>query len=135
MKKSVFAVGLLAAVALTSGAAQAADAAAGEKLAKQRCVACHTFEQGGANKVGPNLFGVVDRGPNKAEGFNYSQGYVAASQAGFTWTDENLDEYLADPTAFLRHHAADDKARSKMTFKLPKAEDRADVIAYLHTLK
>jgi cytochrome c len=135
MKKSVFAVGLVAAITLTSGAAMAADAAAGEKLAKQRCVACHTFEQGGANKVGPNLFNVIERGPNKAEGFKYSEGYNAAAAAGFTWTDETLDEYLADPTAFLRHHAKDDKARSKMTFKLAKPEERADVIAYLHTLK
>lgn len=135
MKKSVFAVGLVAAISLTSGAAMAADAAAGEKLAKQRCVACHTFDQGGANKVGPNLFNVIERGPNKAEGFNYSKGYADAAASGFTWTDKYLDEYLADPTAFLRHHAQDDKARSKMTFKLPKAEDRANVIAYMHTLK
>lgn len=135
MKKSVFAVGLAAAIALSSGAAMAADAAAGEKLAKQRCQACHTFEEGGAHKVGPNLWNVVERGPNAAEGYSYSKGYLDAAASGFTWSDENLDEYLADPTAFLRHHANDDKARSKMTFKLPKEEDRANVIAYMHTLQ
>lgn len=134
MMKNVLALGLIAGFAF-SGQALAADVAAGEKIANTRCAACHTFDQGGAHKVGPNLFGAIERGPNKAEGFNYSKGYEAAAATGFTWDDAHLDQYLSDPTAFLRDISGDDKARSKMTFKLPKEGDRADVIAYLHTLK
>jgi len=134
MMKNVLALGLIAGFAF-SGQAMAADVAAGEKLAKTRCAACHTFDQGGANKVGPNLFGVVEHGPGKIEGFNYGKGYQDAVAKGFTWDEATLDKYLADPTAFVRELSGDDKARSKMTFKLPKEEDRADVIAYLMTLK
>lgn len=119
--------------ASTTGA-MAQDAAAGEKLAK-RCIACHTFEQGGANKVGPNLFGVTDHGPGHVEGYKYSDGFMAAAETGFAWDEEHLMAYLADPTAFLRETSGDSSARSKMTFKLPKEQDRKDVIAYLQTLK
>lgn len=134
MMKNVLALGLIAGFAF-SGSAMAADVAAGEKIAKTRCAACHTFDQGGANKVGPNLFGIVDHGPGKIEGFKYSKGYEAAAATGFAWDEQHLDAYLTDPTAFLRDISGDAKARSKMTFKLPKAEDRANVIAYLQTLK
>jgi cytochrome c len=134
MKKTIVALGLISGVAVSSQAL-AADLAAGEKIAKTRCAACHTFEAGGPNKVGPNLHGVVERGPKAVEGFNYSKGYEAAAATGFTWDDAHLDEYLSDPTAFLRDVSGDEKARSKMTFKLPKEDDRANVIAYLKTLK
>lgn len=134
MNVKLFAVGVAAAIAL-SGAAYAGDAANGEKLAKTRCATCHTFEQGGAKKVGPNLFGVTTRGPGKSEGFNYSASYKAAAEKGFAWDAANLDEYITDPTAFLAKKTGDAKARSNMTFKLAKPEERADVIAYLATLK
>lgn len=136
MKKNMFAAGLAVAIALTSQAAMAqGDAAAGEKLAKQRCVACHTFDEGGPHRVGPNLWNKIGKGPGSAEGFNYSAGYTAAAETGFEWNDDNLDAYLADPTAFLRETSGDAKARSRMTFKLPGADDRANVIAYMHTLQ
>src|SRR3546814_13683044 len=48
-----------------------ADAAAGEQLASRQCAACHTFEGGGANKVGPNLYGVVERPMSMHEDFRY----------------------------------------------------------------
>lgn len=132
----LIALGFVAAVALTSNAAMAAgDAAAGEKTAKTRCVACHTFEQGGANKVGPNLFGVTSRGPGTTDGYNYSTAFKEAVAKGFEWNDQNLGSYLEDPTAFLRSLSGDEKARSKMTFKLTKEDDRANVIAYLDSLK
>lgn len=133
MNVKLFAVGVAAAIAL-SGAAYAGDAANGEKLAKTRCATCHTFESGGAKKVGPNLFNVIARGPGKAE-FNYSASYKAAAEKGFAWDNANLDAYLTDPTAFLVKVTGDAKARSNMTFKLAKPEERADVIAYLATLK
>ena len=78
---------------------------------------------------------MVTRGPGKAEGFNYSASYKAAAEKGFAWDEAALDKYLTDPTAFLVEKTGDAKARSNMTFKLAKPEERADVIAYLNTLK
>ncbi|GAB3450360.1 c-type cytochrome [Insolitispirillum peregrinum] len=135
MKSLFIALSTVAALSITSTAAFAAgDAAAGEKIAKAKCVACHTFETGGANKVGPNLFGVTTRGAAKAAGYSYSKGFVDAA-AKFTWDEANLMQYLEDPTAFLRAKPGEAEVRSKMTFKLPSADDRANVIAYLGTLK
>lgn len=134
MNKTVLALGVLAGVAFSANAF-AADAAAGEKIAKTRCVACHSFEKGGPNKVGPNLFGVTEHGPGKVEGYSYSPGFKAAADKGFAWDHDHLHKYLADPTAFLQETSGDAKARSKMTFKLPGDEDRNNVIAYLESLK
>lgn len=134
MNKFVMALSAAAVVAFAGNVASAADPANGEKIVKTRCHACHNYEKGKPKKVGPNLFGVIDRGPAKFEGFPYSKGFQEAASK-FTWTDDNLHEYLADPTAFLRKVSGDAKVRSKMTFKLPKDSDRNDVIAFLHTLK
>ena len=97
-----------------------ADAAAGEKVFK-KCKACHTVEQGGKNKVGPNLWNVVG-GPKAAhEGFSYSG---ALSDMGGDWTYEDLNDFLASPKAYA--------PGTKMSFAgLKKAEDRAEVVAYL----
>jgi len=134
MKKTVLALGVIAAAAFTTPA-MAQDAAAGEKIANTRCAACHSFNEGGPNKVGPNLYGTLARDPGTTEGYRYSPGFKAAVDAGFKWTDDNLMAYLADPTAFLRDTSGDSKARSKMTFKLPDEQQRKDVIAYLKTLQ
>ena len=71
MKKHILGAALIAGIAMGAGAAQAADAAAGKDVFKQ-CMACHTTEQG-KNKVGPSLFGVVDRPAGKVDGFKYSK--------------------------------------------------------------
>ena len=101
-----------------------ADVNAGKDVAK-KCVQCHTFDKGGANKIGPNLYGVVggaiaeDRG-----GYQFSSSL--AEHKG-NWTPEELNQWLANPRAFAKG--------TKMTFVgLPKAEDRANVIAYLNSL-
>lgn len=70
MRKTIVMAGIaLAALGMTATGASAQDAAAGEKITK-RCIACHTFEQGGPNKVGPNLFGVLERGPARPKALN-----------------------------------------------------------------
>src|SRR3546814_9803424 len=75
-----------------------ADAAAGEQLASRQCAACHTFEEGGANKVGPNLYGVVERPIASHEGFSYSSGL--SEHSGETWTYEHLNAFLHSPRNF-----------------------------------
>ncbi|WP_404381603.1 c-type cytochrome [Caenispirillum salinarum] len=121
------------AVTATGAHAQDGDAANGEKLSK-RCIACHTFDKGGARKVGPNLWNIMDRGVAASEDFSYSDGLKAAAEKVESWDDEAMMAYLEDTTAWLRDVTGDSSARSKMTFKLPKEEDRRDVIAYMKTL-
>lgn len=101
-----------------------ADAGKGENIFK-RCQACHTVDEGGANKVGPNLWEIVDRPIASHEGFGYSAAMQEFAQGGsVTWTYENLDHFLANPKGFISGTA--------MAFAgLKKIEDRADLIAYL----
>ena len=101
-----------------------ADPAAGEKVFA-KCMACHTIEQGAANGIGPNLYGTVGEAIAKGKGgFAFSD---ALSGVGGNWTFDNLDAWLTSPKAFA--------SGTKMTFAgLPKAEDRANVIAYLNSM-
>ncbi len=120
---------------LPAGHAGAADAAAGEKLFRSRCMVCHSNESGAKPKVGPNLFGVVGVKIGTKDDYKYSPSYVAAGKKDMVWAEENLAEYLADPKAYVAKASGDPKATSKMTFKLAKNDEQQDVIAYLKTLK
>jgi cytochrome c len=99
----------------------AADPTAGEKVFA-KCTACHTVNQGGADGIGPNLYGVIGKPVGKhAAGFAYSS---ALSDHGGDWSYENLDHWLANPRGFANG--------TKMSFAgLSKPEDRANVIAFL----
>jgi cytochrome c len=100
-----------------------ADVAKGAKVAK-KCAACHTFDEGGANKVGPNLYGVVGQAMAQGDGFNYSG---AMTDMGGTWDFETLDAFLLKPSAYLPGTA--------MSFAgVRKPGDRANLIAYLNSL-
>lgn len=101
-----------------------ADAAAGESVTR-KCTACHTFDEGGANRVGPNLWDIVGRPIGGADGFNYSDALSGLSDQ--TWGYENLDAFLAAPKAWA--------PGTKMAYAgLKKADDRAELIAYLRGL-
>jgi cytochrome c len=102
----------------------AADAVAGEKGAK-KCTACHTFDQGGANKLGPNLWNVVNRGIGSDADFSYSDALKELSDQ--QWTFENLGAFIQNPKGFA--------PGTKMSFAgVKKPEARADVLAYLRSL-
>ena len=102
-----------------------ASADAGKAVFMKQCFTCHTTDKGGANKVGPNLWGVVGRKKGSHAGFSYSSGMQAK---GGEWDVEDINHMIVKPTAFVKG--------TKMAFAgLPKEAERADVIAYLSTLK
>jgi cytochrome c len=102
-----------------------ADAKRGEQLVKV-CVQCHTFNKGGPNKIGPNLWDVTEEPMASVSGYQFSA--AMAAHKGEKWDPEKLNEWLWKPQALIKG--------TKMTFAgMPKAEDRADIIAYLDTLK
>lgn len=113
---------VLAALAIsTSQAAAEGDAAAGEKVFR-KCQTCHTVAEGGADKVGPNLWGIIGSTAGARDtGFKYSK---AMAESDTVWTDENLSEFLTNPRAFIKGN--------RMPFGGLRDEgDRDNIVAYL----
>ena len=92
----------------------------GEKLFK-KCSACHTYEKGAADKVGPNLWNLINRPLANVDGFAYSK---ALSEFGGVWGYEELSQFLYKPKQYIEG--------TKMNFSgLKKSNDRADLILFL----
>ena len=101
----------------------AASVENGKKVAK-KCSSCHTFEKGGKNKIGPNLWNIVGAKPAGVAGFSYSS---ALQGLGTNWDYEELSKFLYKPKDYANG--------TKMTYAgLKKDQDRADLIAYLRSL-
>jgi len=102
-----------------------ADAKAGQDQAK-KCAVCHTFDKGGPNRIGPNLYNVLDE-PIAEDRNGYAFSPALAARKGQKWTIDELNKWLYSPQSYAKG--------TKMTFVgLPKAKDRADMVAYLNTL-
>jgi cytochrome c2 len=112
------------AAANISAVIAAADPSAGQALAGQ-CMGCHTFTEGGADGIGPNLFGVVGRLAGSAD-HNYTAALQKLNQDGVVWTLANLNEFLTDPGAMAPGTA--------MPISITNDTDRHNLIAYLATL-
>jgi cytochrome c len=135
MRKLVSVATALAALMLCTSAAQADNVAKGKKYAKKKCTICHTWKEGGKNKVGPNMWALYGRAAGTIDGFKYSDDFKTARDKIGPWDDAKLAAYLADPKGYLRTVTGNPKAKSKMTVKVKKKKDIANVIAYLQTLK
>jgi cytochrome c len=103
-----------------------ADAGAGEAVFK-KCQACHSGEKGGPNKVGPDLWDIVNRPVGAHEGFSYSAGMKTFAEGGKVWDFDHLNHFLMAPKKYV--------AGTAMGFAgLKKDDERANLIAYLRTL-
>jgi cytochrome c len=102
-----------------------ADVKVGEQFTHRVCIACHTFDKGGKNGVGPNLYGVVERPRDSEPGFSYSP--AMEKFKGKPWSFDALNEWLYKPSAYV--------PGTRMSFAgITNDKQRADVIAYLRTL-
>jgi cytochrome c len=123
MKRVILSAAALLALAFAAPAHAAGDAAAGKTIFF-KCSICHSTKPG-KNMIGPSLFGVVGRKSATEPGYSYSS---ALKKLDVTWDPATIDKWITKPSAMA--------PGTKMVFPgLPKADDRANVIAYLETLK
>ncbi|MEL6571148.1 MAG: cytochrome C [Pseudomonadota bacterium] len=140
--KIAAAVSMLAAPAFADGHAASGngDAANGEAQFARQCVSCHVVADadgnvlaGRAAKTGPNLFGVAGRTVGSVDGFRYGDAIVEVGAGGTVWTEADFVPYVQDPTTWLRTTLDNNRARSKMSYKVRDEQDAIDLYAYLST--
>lgn len=103
-----------------------ADVKAGGDIFAKKCTTCHTGDKGGANKIGPHLWGVFNRKVASVGDFNYSAGMK--SHGDKSWSTDELNHFLYGPQKYVKG--------TMMSFAgIQKDQDRANVIAYLQSLK
>ncbi|MBI2241836.1 MAG: c-type cytochrome [Magnetospirillum gryphiswaldense] len=98
--------------------------AASAQEAVKKCMACHTFDKGGAKKIGPNLFGI----------FGQTSTLPELAGKGVVWDEAALMDYLENPSAFVSAKTAG-AAKSKMALLVKDPAERKAAIDYLKTLK
>ncbi len=127
MKKSMISTIIVAVMALglVSNQVMAAKPQA-------RCKVCHTFKEGGKHKIGPNLFAIVGRPAGSTDFKRYSK---ALKKGGWTWNEDNLQEWLCDTRKAIKKLSGDDHAKSKMPPQKICGEKAETIISFLETLK
>src|SRR6516165_7170515 len=113
----------LVAIMMTGPAVAGEDVGAGQEIYQAQCSACHS-NQPGLNGIGPSLAGVAGRKAGSLPGFHFTP---ALQASGLTWTADNFIQFLADPSKLVPGTA--------MTVMVPDATGRANLFAYLATLK
>lgn len=125
MRRSLFALAAMAAVSTLPSAAQAQDAAAGERVFAQ-CRACHQVGPTARNGVGPQLNGIFGRTAGSVQGFNYSDAYKRPEVASKVWSTENFATYIRDPRGVT--------PGTRMVFNgIRNDQQIADLTAYLNS--
>jgi len=122
MIRLAFVISIPLAIDSFAGAASAQDATHGAQVFNA-CTVCHATDN--TTRLGPGLQGIVGRHSGSVSGFRYSR---AMKNANITWDEKSLDAYITSPQVLV--------PGTTMPFSgLPNAGDRADLIAYLETLK
>ncbi len=135
------ALALLSTPAFADGHAASGDAEAGEQQFNRQCIACHVVADAdgevlaGRNaRTGPNLYAIAGRQLGSVDGFRYGDSIVELGEGGAVWTEEAFVGYVQDPTSWLREALENDRARSKMAFRVRDEQDALDMYAFLATL-
>lgn len=104
---------------------------AAEKEAFMWCRFCHTLQQGGENRVGPNLYRIYGKPAAAVSGFAYSDALLQAKQDGLIWTRENMAAFIADPAAVVPHNRM--RYPPMIGYEMSAERDRK-ILDYMHRM-
>ena len=97
-----------------------------DKKSFKKCVSCHTIEEGGKNKMGPNLWNIMNRGIGKMENYKYSKKFSAWAKKNTMWSPELMDQWLTKSKSMVKG--------TRMNFRERKESKRAATIEYLRIM-